>query len=322
MKFYLLIFTVILGLSGCFKEELPIPAHEPGDVQTGTVSLGENYEYQIFIDLGSNSEITRNKKTDWLLALEASEDGSRIKLNSSLMIAAWNTGQTDFAAVTSASGFEAGKAWDVPSGNLDSSALAEWKKGTVYVIDRGYDERGTNLGYWKLQYIEVTPTAYKIRLGALVSTEGTEVTIPKNPLYNFVHIDHLGNTVAVEPVRNQWDLVFTQYTHLFTDMTPMMPYLVTGCLINSYDTQVAKITNIAFEDIEYEDVLNLEMSNAANVIGYDWKVYSFDTGSYEVYPEVVYIIRSHTGFYYKFHFTDFYNSKGVKGHPFWELQKL
>jgi len=322
MKHYILIFAITIGLTGCFREELPVPAHEPGDVQVGTVSLGDNYQYQIFIDLETNSEITRNMKTDWLLALEASEEGSRVKLNSSLMIAAWNTGQTNFVAVTSAGGFEAGKAWDVPSGNLDSLALADWKKGTVYVIDRGYDERGNNLGYLKLQYLEATSSEYRIRLGNLSATQGAEVVIPKNPLYNFIHIDHLGNTVPVEPAKNQWDLVFTQYTHLFTDMTPLMPYLVAGCLINSYDTWVAKVTDIAFEDIGYEDVLNLEMSNASDVIGYDWKVYSFDTGSYEVYPEVVYIIKSHTGFYYKFHFTDFYNSKGIKGNPAWELQKL
>ena len=322
MKHHLLIFIVTFGLTGCFREELPIPAHEPGDVQVGTVSLGDNYQYQIFINLETNSEITRNKKTDWLLALEASEEGSHIKLNTSLMIAAWNTGQTNFAAVTSVAGFEAGKVWDVPSGNLDSIALTDWKKGTVYVIDRGYDERGTNLGYLKLQYIEVTSSEYKIRLGNLSATEGSEVVIQKNPLYNYTHIDHLGNMVPVEPAKNQWDLVFTQYTHLFTDMTPLMPYLVAGCLINSYDTRVAKITDMAFENIEYEDVLNLEMSDASDIIGYDWKVYSFDTGSYEVYPEVVYIIKSHTGFYYKFHFTDFYNSSGVKGHPSWELQKL
>ncbi len=322
MKHYILIFAIILGLTGCFREELPVPAHEPGDVQEGTVSLGDNYQYQIFLDLETNSEITRNMKTDWLLALEASEEGSYVKLNSSLMIAAWNTGQTNFAAVTNAAGFEAGKVWDVPSGNPDSLALADWKKGTVYVIDRGYDERGNNLGYLKLQYMEATSSEYRIRLGNLSATEGAEVVILKNPLYNYIHIDHLGNTVPVEPARNQWDLAFTQYTHLFTDMTPMMPYLVAGCLINSYNTWVTRITDMAFEDIEYEDVLNLEMSNAADIIGYDWKVYSFDTGSYEVYPQVIYIIKSHTGFYYKFHFTDFYNSKGIKGNPAWELQKL
>lgn len=321
MRRFLFILLLLFCMPACMREELPVPAHATGDVRIGSVSLGASYEYQVFVDLETNSEVARNQRTDWILAFEASETGSLARLNTSLMLSAWNTGLDDFTSVSGSGGFEAGKAWDAPSGNPDSVALVDWKSGKVHVIDLGYDKNGVKLGFAKLQFMEVSPSGYKIRWGKLADREGAEIVICKDSLYNYIHMDHLGNMVPVEPPKDNWDLVFTQYTHMFTDMTPVMPYLLTGCLINSNDTWVGR-TNMAFDDIDYEFALGVGLEGSIDFIGYDWKEYSFDTDSYVVYPEITYIIKNHKGLYYKFHFLDFYDSMGVKGNPTWELQKL
>jgi hypothetical protein len=57
-------------------------------------------------------------------------------------------------------------------------------------------------------------------------------------------------------------------------------------------------------------------------IGYDWKYYDFETGSYTVDFSRSYIIRTRAGFYFKLRFAGFYNASGEKGYPVIEFQRL
>ena len=50
-----------------------------------------------------------------------------------------------------------------------------------------------------------------------------------------------------------------------------------------------------------------------NVIGYDWKIYDFDTGFYTIDPSATYILSDTEGYFYKLRFIDFYNENGEKG---------
>ena len=143
---------LLFFLFSCEKEELPVPKHSPGNVITATVDMESNYKWQLFYSLKNNAVVSKNLKTIWDIGFETSADGYRIIINSAKFMFVSNMGNVSFNAVTDTSGFEANKKWDEASGNLDSTAIGDWRnKNNVYLISRGYDELGVHLGFKKMQ---------------------------------------------------------------------------------------------------------------------------------------------------------------------------
>ena len=66
----------------------------------------------------------------------------------------------------------------------------------------------------------------------------------------------------------------------------------------------------------------MNYTKALDGIGHDWKYYDFDAGIYTIRPNMNYLIRSVTGYYFKLRFTAFYNRDGLKGYPVIEYQRL
>jgi hypothetical protein len=233
------------------------------------------------------------------------------------------TGKTDLNAVSfpDTVGFAANKRWDAPDGCPDSTAIGDWREGQyVYIIDRGYNEMGQSLGMEKMQFTAVNDSSYSVRFSALDNAGATTLMIKKDSAYtfSFLSLDNGGNVVMAEPPKAEWDLVFTQYTHVFYD--PVMPYLVTGCLLNRYRTAAVLDTGQDFSQISYSSVGGKVLSSSVNTIGYDWKVFSGST--YTTNTKMNYIIRNAKGVYFKLHFTNFYSASGAKGNPTWEYQQL
>ncbi|MCC6447711.1 MAG: HmuY family protein [Chitinophagaceae bacterium] len=163
---------------------------------------------------------------------------------------------------------------------------------------------------------------YTIRVADINGDNDREMTIPKNDNYNFqfLFLNPTEKLIDAEPIKTDWDIVFTQYTHVFYDMNPPTPYLVTGCLTNRYETMALMDSTTSYENINYEYAITKILSTEINTIGYTWKVYSQDV--YITNPKLNYIIRTQDGAYYKLHFIDFYDSNGNKGTPTFEYQKL
>ncbi|MEX0967102.1 MAG: HmuY family protein [Bacteroidia bacterium] len=305
--------------SGCDKGELPVPAHEPGDVITASVNMGSDYRYQVFYDLETNSVVSRNLRTDWDLGFEASETGWHIVLNSARAGAAARAATTDFAAVTSHQ--NAAWAWDDQKGNLDSTAIGDWRNSsTVYIIDRGYDEAANHTGYRKITFEEVTETHYTFRYANLEGSGEKTLSIEKDPEVNFISFSFdKDEVVPIEPGKQEWDLLFTQYIHVFPGN---VAYLVSGSLINRNKVQVAAESTMDFNEISYDDIAGYTFQDSINSIGYDWKYYDFDLATYIIRPELNYVIHTTAGRYVKLHFIDFYSSTGEKGVPVFEMQHL
>lgn len=315
-----LIFPLLFFYS-CEQEELPVPAHDAGNVVTTTVNMEQNYKWQIYYDLGTNTVVGQNPKSSWDLGFESSASGSHVILNMSKAMFAWNTGDTNFLAVNDTIGFAANKSWDEASGNPDSTAIGAWQNSRhVYIVDRGYNENGQAQGFRKIRIEDVNASGFTIRFANLNGSGDTSFYIPKDTLYNFTFLSFAngGQLITVEPPKADWDLVFTQYVHVFHN--PVQPYLVTGCLMNRYQTTAARDTLNDFSVIDFAQASASTLSPAINTIGYDWKVFSGNT--YLTDPSMNFIIRDQTGAYYKLHFIDFYDSNGIKGNPKWEMQPL
>lgn len=329
---------ILLTHTSCFKEDERIPPHDPGDVETVSIALTNDYRFQAYFDLGSGQVVSTNLKKDWDLAFECGIDGWHIRLNTSNFMLASATGQSGFENVTDTTG----SSWrfDVSSGNPDSTAIGDWVifsatdsvksyPEEVYLIDRGYDELGNLRGLRKAVFLAVDENRYQFRYANLDGSDENTFTIIKDHSVNqvFFSFDDGGGQLILEPAKYDWDLLFTQYTTLlFTNAGEPYPYLVTGALINPFTVAVHKDTLLDFSDIDVDIAVNLEYSAVTDKIGYDWKDIVGDVSSgnvsYVIMPGVSYIIRDWQGYYFKMRFTSFYSNSGEKGYPTFEFQRL
>jgi hypothetical protein len=126
--------------------------------------------------------------------------------------------------------------------------------------------------------------------------------------------------VQLAPPNGQWDFVLTRYTHFFA--SDNLPYLVVGALIDGNTTRVARLPGRDFASVTLADTVGTPFERRRDIIGYDWKEFSFDTNAYTVDAGIVYIVRSVNGLYHKLHFLDYYSSMGQVGCPRFAVQPL
>lgn len=319
MKRHLLIaFVMTAGLQACEKEELPKPYGAAPSASTVQVSMGGDYANQLFFDLAAVQVVSQNNREIWDLAFESSADGIRIRLNSSKFMAVSKTAQTDLGMVTAST--PVSWSYDNAAGKEDSLAFYGWEPGKVYIIDRGNTVAGQPIGKLKMQVVSTDADSWTIRWGAtLNATEFETRELQKSAAHDFIYFSFTsGQQVNVAPAKDAWDLCFTAYTYLFHDGTP---YLVTGVLASTYGVETAESSQ-SFDDVSYADAVSADYAADLDLIGYDWKYYDFDLGTYTVQSNRVFLIRSVQSRYYKLRFIDFYDANGVKGAPTMEIKEL
>jgi hypothetical protein len=331
----------VLLLSSCLKDEdkiITLTPRLPGDPELYLMQ-SSIYNSQVYFDLVTNETVATNNKLDWDLGFEASDTGWHIILNASLRMRV--AGLTiDFENITAPGGVEASLwHWDKSDGNLDSTAIGNWIDFSTnppeiayltYVVDRGFDEFGNSLGYRKFQLLNYETTRYQIRFADMNGSNESTVWVEKDNSVHFVSFSFKngGETLIHEPPKDDWQLLFTQYTGVTYDlMNNPHPYFVQGVLINHRSGVQAVVDTVSlFADIDYAMALGLEYSSAMDTIGHLWKdvyvdletlesIYTCDTTRNQ-------IIKLPNGDYYKLRFLDFYNGYGIKGYTSIEHQKL
>lgn len=318
MRLYTVLLLVLI-VAACEPEEIPIDPIPAGSTETVEIEMGSDYNNQLYYQLSSNSVIAQNDKTEWELGFENGSDGWHVILNDALFTGVKYIDEILFDATVQPDTFT--WKYDVPSGNIDSTAFGNWKEAKgFYVLNLGVNATGNTRGYMRIRFESVNQSTYQIRVASMDMSVDTTLVVPKNETTNFtaLSISNL-SVVEIEPDKDEWDLHFTQYTHIFHD--PPMGYSVTGVLLNPNGVRVAE-PNIAWEDIEREDVNEYEFSTKEDFIGYDWKYFDFDSGLYTVDSHRNFVIHSSDGYYYKMRFVDFYNSSGEKGYPQMEIERM
>jgi hypothetical protein len=318
--FYIIITAAFL--TGCLKEETPVPAPQPGNVETVQIEIGWPYTNQVYYDCGTNTIVSTNTKYDWDLAFECSDNGFHILGNTSKGVFVANQGGVSFSSVTSVSGVN--WLWDAPSGNLDSTAFGDWRNtNNIYIVDRQYDENGAHLGYKKIQVLSVDNQSYTFKYADLNGSNEITYSLNKNPALSFVQFsfDGGGQTLSLEPEKNSWDLLFTNHYHKFSNLP--MPFVLTQVLTNKHNgVLVAEDNNSNFVNITLKDTSNYVFTNEWDEIGHDWKIRDNSDNSFTIDENKSYIVKTTEDLFYKIRFIDFYNDSGVKGYPKFEIQKL
>jgi hypothetical protein len=330
---YILLAMTALLVS-CFEEDKPVPAHVPGDEQSFEFEKSIYYS-QSFFDLGTNSIVSENGNSDWVLRFAARTGDWHVGINSADYWGVYHTGTTNPDSIPVNP--EVSKwIFDHSSGDPDSSAFAGWVKFTE--LDTSYTEEIYLLGKydgitykatWSLQLYMVNDSLYRFRMRGITANEWTEFEIPKSSSHNYKYFttSSNGKMVEIEPDQDLWDLQFTQYgSIIFTDEGEPTPYYVRGVLLNRHIVSVAVDSVTAFAHISFEDIAGYSFSRQQDIIGYEWKSVEVDVNSntavYTVRPGIIYIILDTEGFFYKFRFVSYYNDLGEKGFPIVEHLRL
>lgn len=320
MKQIKLICIAVL-LFSCEKSEIPIQPHDMGEILSNQINMQSDYRKQIFYSLNNNIAIKENIKTDWDLGFESSTEGWRIILNTSTYSSVSKTTNSNFEESISINNLS--WQWENPTGIIEGTAIGDHRnENAIYIINRGYQINGNEAGYKKFMIESTNNEYYIIKYSNLDNTNSNTIQITKDNSKNFQYLSFNNNEIInIEPNKEEWDLLFTQYTHLYNDPDLPPSYLVTGVLTNYLnDVLVSKDTINTFEDIDYSKIESYTFSNKQNEIGYDWKMYT--DNEYVINTNLTYIIKDVSNRYFKMRFIDFYNSYGEKGYPSFEIQEL
>jgi hypothetical protein len=311
------------AMVSCEKEEKPYTLPAPGPARVDQVNMGSSYDKVIFYDLASGKSVVKEVAA-WDLSFESGEDGKYVFINGGTGVLAFASGKTNFSDLIDVSA--ATWKWDSPDGNPDSAAIGDWtatdgsSRMEVYLIDRGSNAAEQ---YKKLQIMEVNRLEYRIRTANLDGSNEQSFTVPKDPRRNFVYLNmDKGVIVDFEPDKEDWDIVFTRYRHVYYDMDPVVPYELNGVLLNPNNVEAAEERKKPFDEINREQITDYVYSRQRDFIGFDWKYYDFDAASYITDLNRTFMLRSHAGVYFKLRFIDFYDQNGVKGAPSFEVQAL
>jgi hypothetical protein len=332
MKVYIkniLYITLLTGIfTSCFKEDKIINISPPNQDEADTVVLGNTYNVQVWVDLNGLEEKAKHAIDSWDLAFSCDPNSFDIRLNSARFMYAGTSGEKEFENVISDEGVE--MLFDASSGNRDSLAIGDWyqmtdgavlSSGYVYVINRGFDANLNEMGFIKAQFF-IDEQDYIVRYANLDGSDEQNISIAKDDAYNYVHLSFANQIVPIEPPKDQWTLLFSRYsTILFTSEGDPYDYNLVGVLLNPYKVLAAE-TSTVYENIQLADTVSLQFTKRADVIGWDWKDYNFEDGSYVLLPDKNYVIKDKDGFFYKMRFINFYDLFGNKGNIAYELIRL
>lgn len=345
IKNYLIgsLLILVLGLYSCTKKEklYPIPTYPQG-MQSEVFAMGLNYENQLYFQFNKQKTFSQlSKISQWDLGFSCNGE-AKIIVNGAK--------NADFGVfpLGPGIGFDAVKKpdpnwiykFDLPSGFWDSTVFKNWcnyndrnksfVQGNeyVYVIKTG-NKINNVLEYIKVKIKYFESNAYHIvwqRIGdESQHSEIIEIDRTKNFKYIAFKDSNL-EFINVEPLpKTDWDVFFTQYKDTAILGGIKLPYIVTGILINPFNTEIKEInlTQNPWEKINLDFAVNLKLNKNLCEIGFDWKEYVQAADLYVMDATKAWILKDQYGNYFKLRILSFHFDQFKKGYPrlAWELLK-
>lgn len=320
---------------------------------------GPNQPNQVYIDL-STSDAISVRRDAWDLGFYSGTD-FRVVINGSLEMAAAELSLEDIDAINSSTqevidlqpkmdvgNFDSENMQyvDSPDGSLSETAINEVSEvdanNKVYLVNLGHKvgtetptTGGTVLsgearGWMKIRILR-DGNDYVLQYADLDETTHNEVTISKNPDYNFTFFSLKNGTVAgVEPSKEGWDLNFTTFTNeVFAGPTSYGAYFYGDFVVSNsranvgiYMIDTEEQDAIAFENFTFIDVNSSLFTNDQRSIGSSWRNGGGPGTLPSLKENVYYIINDANGNYYKLKFLALTNEVGERGYPQFEYSLL
>lgn len=303
---------------------------------------------QVFVDLSLDTRTTA-ERTSWDLGFYSGSE-NKVIVNYATFALARALDKTDMNSVTAQDtiGFAAsvriGTAGahayiDHPDGDLGKLAIADISAtdsdNKVYIINRGggpgtgtvnpgsVDVGSTPRGWKKIRILR-SGSNYKIQHADIGATTFEEVTVTKDPNYNFVYFSFDSNTTpTVEPPKAEWDFVFTVSSNIINFGLGDGAYGFSDFALSNRQggVQVARVElerdgegNVIAGQTSYDDFTSANLSTVTfspngNTIGSSWRsVFSRTAHDY-----VYFIIKDNEGNNYKVQFLGLMNQQGERG---------
>lgn len=311
-----------LVLTACHRDEIPTAPFERGEITTDQVSMGPGpgYAYQVWYSLERNAIAATNHITDWDIAFESDPEGRGIYLNEARAMYAWHCPFETLESAADTAGFGTARRVETAARFFEDPAVLPPAEGLpeVYLLDLGFSDTGQALGLCWLEIVDRDDAGISFRSRLFGESQIRTHRAERDPERMLVRFSLRDDRVhETAPPDADWDLVFTKYTFSFED--PPLDYLVSGVLLNPAGAVAAEVSDLSFADISAEDAEAAGLDRRKDVIGYDWKAYSFDLNRFSVDPDRHYTVRGIGGLYFKLRFTDFYDGNGASGAPAFEF---
>lgn len=351
LKFGGLTLLFLAALASC-KKDKPFTELDPVE---GTIvaEVGEELKNQIYLDLSEGTTFIVPVNA-WDIAFE-SEGGVVVKVNSAKKSGVWNTGQTDFKAVTVASTTPGAFKFDNADDEKGGTAIGKW--GTaglsdkkVYVINLGLNPPAstTLIGYKKFIIEGFANDVYTLRYANLDGSDEKTVQIPVNKRKNYTYYSFQTNGVVnIEPDKGKWDILISGYTRPGGGPPPYSFVVSVGALVNTYggvrvavdnpakelektDNPTGAIntfpsSNSRYEQITVSNYIALQPSDKQLVIGSDWYqiLQPHRNGNYKIYDWKTYVVKDIDGRYFKMRFLAYKGGPKVTvGYPTFEYKEI
>ena len=306
-----------LALGGCSdNDKSPTGPEEP---QTSQFTMPQSIkEVGQFFDFSTGEAIDAlSEASVWDVAFQnKAMGGLGIALNFGKGGRAFNTGQTDFDAVSIDDAADAEFVLDAPWSDPSSVAIAEWfdmpemgkieSKKEVYILAA---TEGTEIAYYKFQMLGYADSKYTFQFARLPdgATISAEVTMGGDThwlCYSFA----ANAVVSFEPPKDAWDLYFGP---VFAKMGTS--YRAIGHILPNVESEVhiaVSDSGVVLDDLTVADWTgNLEVVYLLK----DWYKFDHATKTYS-YPVKSYLVKTAEDKYAGFQILS-YQSAGQSGYP-------
>ncbi|GIV25173.1 MAG: hypothetical protein KatS3mg026_0865 [Bacteroidia bacterium] len=311
----ILSWSLVIGLflAACRRPEKPWPLPPASSHRFLQAHAGPEYDTVLFVRF-ETGELHRVLRTAWDLELRPNPTRGlyEVWLNAAMYAFALPLSDSLWQSVQAPP--QDGWRCDL----ADTAALPPLAPGErrYFLLDRDRAEAFYKTPDQRYRKIALYWEEGRLRLTAYTLTNDLVgemvLSLPTQP----VHFSLEGGLrqVAVEP---PWtpDLILTRYIHPFYDQPEQFRwYPVLGALIGP-QTEVAIVSAAEkpFEEFTYADAAARSYTSRRDAIGYDWKRYDFNTGTYTLDFSRYFVLRTSPTSYYKLRFTDFYDTQGRKG---------
>lgn len=281
------------------------------------VALGSDYGQQAYFSLAENRVVAQHDRYAWDVAL-THEAEPALLLNHAipgLRVAVAGPDWTEWVDET-----ELVWAYDLPTGDAADWAVGRNWAGQTLVLDRGLDATGAPRGYLKFQ-VTCTDSTQHFRIADLSGAAERQFTAPTDTVHHATEWSLDGGPLHLAPPRADWDLLFTNYLHVYEPETDPFPYQVTGALLNPWNHRGGRFEGTDFAEFALTAELEPALTPAWDAIGFDWKSFDFDLG-YTVYEELTFAVDCGATGRYALAFTGFYDEQGERGAPQFQFRRL
>jgi hypothetical protein len=304
--------SVLLLGEGCRKPEKPWQLPPPPAGQLLEANTGPEYDTVVFLRLetGQTHKALRNS---WDLRFEPLSSGAyQVWLNAAMYAFSVQVTPTEWDTLSTLS---PNWRWrcDIP----DTAALPPLRPGDTlcFVVDRDRGEvfyRTPTQRYYKVR-IRWLPSGLSIEAAPLGGNTPLQwsLTPQLTPIYLSLESP---SPVQVAPPWST-DLIVTRYIHPFYDQPEEYRWYPVLGVLSGKGVEVATVSTqlSSYESFSYDQVAQLTFSSRQEAIGYDWKTYDFNTGTYRIDFSRFFVVKTGPTTYYKLRFIDFYDSQGRKG---------